>query len=356
MNRATGSHFQMRDTDDTAVRSARPSTNRVSQFIIIWVVALAITASLSHIAVRKLGIKANAASYRVFGSQDGKPETIIHGSSPAFDDLDWNQVSALGGGGIENWAIAGSSPCEWEMMQNRSPNDARTFIVVTPVDLNDYFLCDFRAELVPFFKTVQELRESGADWAFSERTLKQYPLYFVRLLFPTAGRSDGVMVGFRRDLERMIGRARPADIDRVALFGGTGPNTNTDRLTNLDSARIQRRLSVMEAGCEHKQWYGGPKKCALLRLAQNARAHGKVILVVLPLSPLLQKRFMTAEAYREFEQCLADMEASCAGMPVIRMDHLPELNHDDLFWDFVHLNMYGQQIATKEFIKAVKSL
>jgi hypothetical protein len=323
---------------------------RARQFIFVCVVALLITSVVSHAVVRWLGIKATGPIYLVFGSQVGKPAASIYGASPAFDGLDWNQVAQLLGGGIQTWATAGSSPSEWEMLQLRSPDVPRTFVCFTPFDLNDYFLCDFRAKIVPFGKTVRELREAGADWSFSKRMLSQYPLTFIRKLFPTAGRSNGVMVGIRRGLQKMIGRSKHADLDRVPQLGSTGPNMTQDRITDWDAGRLQRRVEMMRAGCQGKQWFDGPKKQALLRMVRQAAAHGTVTIIVLPLSPTYQREFMTAKVTQDFERTLTDVQASCAASPMIRLDKLSVLHDDGLFWDLVHLNMYGQKIATAELL------
>ena len=331
---------------------------RVWQFISVWAVALVFSSVLSHAAVRRLRIKADAKGYRVFGSQAGKPVATLYGTSPAFDGLDWDQVADFLGGGIDNWGIAGSSASEWEMMQLSSPDTPRTFIVVSPVDLNDYYLGDFRAQIVPFVKTVQELSEAGADWSFSERMLSQYPLTFIRKLFPTAGRSDGVMVGIRIMLLKLMGRSSPHDEVGVLrpTFGSIGPNMIKERLTDYDPGRLRRRLELMRAGCQGKQWFDGPKKHALLRMVRWAAARGKVTLIVMPMSPIYQREFMKPMATREFEQALADAQAPGANLPMIRIDKLPVLHNNDVFWDFVHLNMDGQKIATAALLTELKKL
>jgi hypothetical protein len=328
---------------------------RIWQFISICLVALVFSSVLSHAAVRWLKIKAEAKGYRVFGSQSGKIAATLYGTSPAFDGLDWSQVADFMGGGIGNWGIPGSSASEWEMMQLSSPNAPQTFIVVSRLDLNDYFLCDFRAEIVPFWKTVRDLREAGAGWSFSRRMLSQYPLTFIRQLFPTAGRSDGVMVGTRILLLKLMGHSSPHDAAGVLRFGPIGPNPIKERLADWDPGRLQRRLALTRNGCQDKEWFDGPRKHALVRMVRQAAAHGKVTIVVMPMSPIYQEELMKPEATREFEQALADAQAAGATSPMIRLDKLPVLEDNGLFWDFFHLNMDGQKIATAAFLKEIKS-
>jgi hypothetical protein len=318
---------------------------------------LSVTSALSHAAVRLLGIKAKAGFYRVFGSEFGKPVAALYGSSPAFDGLDWNQVGQSLCGGLANWGIPGSSPTEWEMMQLRAPDAVRTFIVVSPYDLNDYFLCDFRAEIVPMGKTLAQLREAGVDLPFSRKILSQYPLALVRRLFPTAGRSGGVMVGVRHWLTKWTGRSdsRTRIEDRVPLFGSTGPNMIRDKLTDWDTARLQRRIEMTREGCQGKQWFDGLKKRALIRMVRLAAAHGKVTLVVMPMSPIYEQAFLTPQAVRDLDQALADVQAAGANTPIIRLDHLPALHNNDVFWDMVHLNMDGQKIATAALLEEIRT-
>ena len=51
-----------------------------------------------------------------------KADTVLFGSSLAYDGLDWWKISKAQGEAIESWATPGSSPVEWEVHQRRSPN------------------------------------------------------------------------------------------------------------------------------------------------------------------------------------------------------------------------------------------
>ena len=174
-----------------------------------------------------------------------KPMTVLHGSSLAYDGLDWVRISERMGGAVESWAVAGSSPAEWEVMHGRSPAVSRAFIVVSPYDLNEYWLCDFRADIVPLGRTIRDLRESDLDWQQCKRILSQYPRMFVRKLFPSVGRSDGIMVGVRSKLLKLMGRSPVVDAGEAPKFGASGKSVVKDRVSDWSEARLQRRLALL---------------------------------------------------------------------------------------------------------------
>ena len=285
-----------------------------------------------------------------------KPPAILHGSSLAYDGLDWARISEGLDGAIESWATAGSSPAEWEMLHGRSPDATCAFIVVSPYDLNEFFLCDFRADIVPLGRTIRDLRKSDLDWQQDKRILSQYPRLFARKLFPTIGRSDGIMVGIRAKFQRLTGMSFATDAGDAPKFGGTGKSEVKERISDWSDARSQRRLALLRVACQDKQSFNGPKKLALVRLLQRAETQGQAVLVVMPVPPLYHHEFLTSAVMREFEEALADVQQLCPQVKVIRLDQLPGLNKNDLFYDTVHLNMFGQQIATDALVSHLKAL
>ena len=72
-----------------------------------------------------------------------------------LDGLSWKRISNAFEEGIENWFVAGSSPSEWEPLQRRASNARLTFIVVSAYDLNEQFLCDYRAGVVPLTQSIK---------------------------------------------------------------------------------------------------------------------------------------------------------------------------------------------------------
>ncbi len=148
--------------------------SRRLQLVLILGVAIAICSGISHFAVRRLGIYSDYGVSQGYGPRDQKALTLLDGSSLAYSGVDWERIAAVMGGAIESWATAGSSPAEWEVLNRRSPEATRAFVVVSAYDLNEYWLCDFRADIVPLRQTVQDLWRSGADWQFCKRILSQY--------------------------------------------------------------------------------------------------------------------------------------------------------------------------------------
>ena len=330
--------------------------SRRLQLVLIVSAVVAICSAGSHATVRWLGIKSTWSGYQRYGPQERIVRTILHGSSPAYSGLDWTQISEVLGGSIESWATAGSSPSEWEVQYRRSPNATRAFVVVSPTDLNEYYLCDFRGDIVPLFRTIQDLRQCRANWQLNRRILGQYAIAFLRKLFPTVGRSDGVMVGIRTKLEVLLGLATGTNAEDAPKFGNTTSSEDKEKLSGWSEARTQRRLVLFSAACLGKHAFNGPKNLALIRLLQQAEKQGELIVVVLPVSPLYQNAFLPPPVMHEFEEALTAMQARFPRAEMIFLDQLPDLNNNDYYSDFVHLNMYGQQIATKALLERLKVL
>ena len=157
---------------------------------------------------------------------------------------------------------------------------------VSLYDLNEAWLCDFRANIVPFSRTLADLWESGSDLAFANRLSNWYALTWARTVFPTAGRSpDRVIFGLRDKAAALLGVVgRPE--------GRTGGEAAACRRLHVrgeayrlrPEGRLLRRLDSMRS-LQGKANFAGPKHLALLRLLQQARRQGDVVVVVLPVSP-----------------------------------------------------------------------
>ena len=329
--------------------------NRRLQFVLILCVVVAICSGISHFAVRRLKIYSDYGVPQGYGPKNQKARAILDGSSLAYDGVDWEQFAAvMGGGAIESWATAGSSPAEWEVLNRRSPETTRAFVVVSAYDLNEYWLCDFRANIVPFGQTVQDLWRCGADWQFCKRILSQYPVMVVRKLFPTVGRSDGVMAGIRDAVqEAAYGRSKMEAGDDPK-FGPANTSEVKEKLTDWSPARLQRRLVLMRTACQGKHSFNGLKRMALTRLLQQASHQGQVVLIVVPVSPIYQKEFLTPNVAQEFEETIAEVQNCCAQTRLIRLDQLSALEDNNVFRDLVHLNTNGQQIATAALLEQLE--
>lgn len=328
------------------------------QLGIVLFFAVGIAAGCSHSMVRLLGIRTGGMGYKLLASGNEKPLALAAGSSLMVGGLSWKQISQECGVGIENWFVAGSSPSEWEAFQERSPEARLTFIVVSVYDLNEDFLCDYRAAVAPLSLSIRDLRESRADWQFSKRLLSQYPRELVRVLFPTVGRSDGVMTGLRDAVRKMAGRWIAMDSEAGPTISSGADSADeeikTEKLTDWSKDRLLRRMTLMRAACGDRHTFNGPKKLALLRMLRVAAKQGRVIVIVLPVSPLYKREFLAPEVVERFEAALTDAQSGTPEALWLRLDEIPDLHSNDYFWDLVHMNSEGQRIATKAFLTSFR--
>lgn len=327
------------------------SVNRWRELAIILCIAVVIAALCSHLMVRCLRIKTSSGGYQNYGATDRIATTRLYGSSVAYSGVDWRKVSEALDNPIESWASLGSTPSEWEQSPLPSKEVNRIFIVVSPVDLNEDALSDFRADYVPLRQTIQDLWQVKADWPFTKRVLSQYATRALRTFFPSVGRSDGVMTGIRDELKRLTERGSPGESGEAFRFKIEGDSGLEERISDWPPGRIKRRLALVPA----KHFFNGLKKMAITRLIQKVHHQGEVTLVVLTVSPIYQKEFLTATVRQDFEMELVDFQRSWPQMRLIRLDQLLPLQDDTMFADFVHANRYGQQIATVAFLSQLKN-
>lgn len=338
----------------SVVASANYSTSSWLQLLLVMLTALIAASLTSHAVVHWLGIGTESVTFSILGSGEGAPPALAAGSSLMRSGISWQKVSDVVGATIENWFVAGSSPSEWDVLQHRAADVQLTFIALSAYDLNEDFLCDFRADVVPLHQTINDLRQSHADWQFSKRVLSQYPLKYVRLLFPAVGRSDGVMVGVRGKFAKWLSpwmniEAEAGPAVGAGKNGGT-ENDQREKLTEWAQARLLRRIALMRTACGGRQRFNGPKKLALLRVLEQANRQGKVVVIVLPVSKIYTHEFLNPQVTAQFEASLSAAQRAVPTARWFRLDRLPDLNSDSNFWDLVHLNMYGQQIATNAFL------
>jgi hypothetical protein len=222
-------------------------------------------------------------------------------------------------------------------------------------DLNEYHLCDGRANVVPIAQTIKDLWQCRAGWQFSKRLLSQYPLDYLRKLFPTAGKSDAVLVGLRRRLgerfksisaeeERANSLVLPSQA--VLNFGDSD-----ERVSDWSRSKILRRLALTRAEIQGMHSFEGPKKLAFLRMLQRAQRNGRVIVVVMPVAPEYAREFLTPEVRANFEGFLAKARNAVPEASWMRLDQLSALDSNEYYGDFVHLNGAGRRIATAAFLK-----
>jgi hypothetical protein len=333
---------------------------RRSQLLVIICTVIAIVAIISHSIIAYLKIETSFGGHWVAGPEGGRHSVFLAGSSLAGDGLFWGEIGNVLDLRIEGWGVAGSSTSEWERFQQRATHAKLTIIVVSPYDLNENFLCDFRAEVVPVGQTIEDLWQSKADWPFIKRLLSIYPLAYIRAIFPTAGRSGGVMVGVREKLYTMLGKniSTEAEAGPSLTFNQTGSaqDGKKEKISNWSQDRLLRRLASMRNGVQGKHVFKGPKQLALERMLHQAQEQGRVVVVVLPVSPAYSKEFLTPAVNREFEAALAEAKREVPQALWIRLDQLDKLNSNEFFWDLVHINSYGQKIATEAFMDQLKKI
>jgi hypothetical protein len=286
------------------------------------------------------------------GLTNGPGWMCVAGSSLMYYGLDWDRIGKETGYRLERCGVPAASPSELEAICASTTNAGVMAAGISFYDLNEHFLSDFRAQTVPIATTIGDLYASQADWHFSKRLVSQYPLTWMRKLFPTAGRSLGVMVGLRTMARRWLGRQ--PDSDGNLAFNPHG--VVNERIEDWPAARTLRNLSQMRAGCQGRSSFDGPKHHALRRLLGNATRQGKVLVVVLPVSQPFAGEFMTEAATREFEGALAEIREACPSVSWLRLDQLPQLKSDRYFWDLVHLNVEGRSIATETLLASLKGL
>ena len=318
---------------------------------------MAITSLISHIIVTWLKIETTTGKPWMMGPPN-KPLALMAGSSLAANGISWERVLSEVDVKMGGWGVAGSSPWEWEIFQHKAPEAQLTFLVVSVYDLNEQFLCDFHADVVPIVRTIKDLQQSRADWHFSKRILSQYPLKYVRMLFPTVGRSDGVMGGMRDKLIYGVvfsTGAAPEARPTLAL-GSRSEDSKNDTIRDWTPARLLRRLATMRAACQGRHTFDGPKNLTFLRMLRQAQHQGRVFIVVLPVSPAYLEEFVTPQVSDDFENALANARRLIPQAQWLRQDRSPDLRSNDYFWDLVHMNANGRRIATEALLRQIQAL
>jgi len=324
--------------------------SRRQQLVWILLLVTGIASAASHLVVRVLGIQTSPALREQIGLTNGSEWMCVAGSSLMFYGLDWDKIGKEVGHRLERCGVPAASPCELEPVCALITNAHITVVGVSFYDLNEYFVSDFRAWAVPMKTTLRDLYASSSDWHFSKRIISQYPLTWVRKLFPTAGRSMGVMVGARALARQWLGRK--ADSEGNLVFNPQA--VTSERIEDWPAARTLRNLSQLRAACQGASGFDGPKRRALSRLLERATQQGKVMVVVVPVSQPFAKEFMDEVATHEFEGEIEAMRSAFPDVLWVRMDQAPQLRSRRYYWDLVHLNKDGQTIATDELLASLR--
>lgn len=292
--------------------------------------------------------------YRRVGPQSG-PQVFCAGSSILVSGLNWPEVSSALGMGIEDWTVAGSSPEVWEGFQKQRRFSNLTIVGVSIYDLNEMRLAPERASYVPFTTTVADLWASGASPDLKRRILAQYGLKYLRILYPLAGQSDKVFVGLRSKAADLLGERASLQQHEGVVVEKSGVLEVIDADTNVSqwsSGRLLRRLDdLQEEDHGAQNFSNGPKSRALRRLLLRAQQQGRVIVVVLPVPQYYADAFLDKATIAAFEKALRDDMAVAPQATLVRLDQIPGISDNANFFDLVHMNSSGRELATPIFLK-----
>lgn len=321
------------------------------QFAIVSALALFIASICSHLMVSWVKVRTTAGEAYIVGRSSENPPAFLAGSSLAAYGISWEQITNQLHVEIRTWGIAGGSPYEWEQFQDRVPDARTTFLVVSAYDLDEGIICDFRAELVPLRQTINALRDIHANWAYTKQALSQYPIAWLRTPFPTLGRSRGILGDLRIKIQNIrtpSANGLKESAGPTITFGKGNPDDEykKQKISDWNASEIVRKTSAMRAGIQEEHSFNGLKMRSLERMLQYADQRGRTIVVVLPVSPIYSKEFLPDELMKEFEGALLDLQRRNSRAEWLRLDQIPELVSDQNFCDLVHMNVFGQKIAT----------
>jgi hypothetical protein len=251
--------------------------------------------------------------------------------------------------------VAGSSPDIWEVSQQQRPLSNTTIIGVSVYDLNEMRLSDDRANIVPLARTINDLWASGTEPLLSRRILAQYALKSVRLLFPTAGKADKVLVGVRRKVAEQLGLQASLEEHEGVVLQPSGSvlesGESTMKVSDWSPARVLRRIAALRAENRGRhEFFNGPKRIGFHRMLSQARRQGHVIVVVLPVAKAYLEAFVDESVAAEFERALGEAMADVPEATLVRLDRVRGISDHGYFADLVHLNSFGRRVATQAFL------
>jgi hypothetical protein len=318
---------------------------------------LILTVTIDHLIADWTQMRIPLMTYRRIGPTNG-PQVFIAGSSDLQFALSWSEVSKALGEGMENWGSAGTTPTEWEISQRWASDNTNLMIIGLSIyDLNENTLCDYKPSVVPITQTIRDLWQSRSRWQFSARSLSQYPMAYLQMLFPTAGRSEAFLVAARRKLRLLTGRPLSGN-DANFLVLRNQPvldfGESNDKLSNWSADKLLRRLDSVRGSFGDAYSFEGPKKLALQRMLGRADKRGGIIVVVLPLSEAYMQALVTPGVAHRFEAALQEVRDSVPEAEFMRLDKVPGLTSNEYFIDFVHLNATGRRVATDDFVAWLK--
>ena len=322
--------------------------SRRKQLVVIIVTVLILTSALNHLLAWQFKIFSKAGESLHFGRPDAPRLGFAAGSSLTFYGIAWNDIAESLNTRLVSYAVPGGSVREMEVMFRQQPAATCTFIGISAYDINENHISNFRAQLVPFSEEVRNLWAVRADWAYSKKVLSQYPMQYVRAIFPTAGQYGAVMVKLREILRAIFHThaetQKPPSEGAVITDKG---NSQTSTIADWTPAHMERTIVDIRSHAGGVFEFHSTKRASLFRFIHAAAAQGKVVVIVMPESPVYNAEFLTEEVRQRFDTLLADAQKESPSAVWVRLDHEPELNSTKYFWDLVHMNAFGQAIGTR---------
>lgn len=329
---------------------------------VIALFSLVLSSVANHALAHWLGLSRNApwtgasALYRRIGPESG-PQVFCAGSSLLVSGLSWPRVSESLGEGVENWTVAGSSPEVWEVFQQRKRISDVTIIGVSVYDLNEMRLTPERASFVPLTATLADLWSSKPDADLRRRILTQYGMAYLQILYPVAGNADKVLVGLRKKIADLLGLQNGLEQHEGVVVERNGVLEVEDGDTNVSEwspGRVLRRLESLRADTHGAHDFSaGPKSRALRRVLSRAQEQGRVIVVVLPVSQYYADAFLDKASIAKFDNALQNDMSVAPQATVVRLDRTPGISDNKYFFDLVHMNSSGRQVATSALLKTL---
>jgi hypothetical protein len=288
----------------------------------------------------------------VFGKADGQPPAFKAGSSLSDYDIDWNVIAADTHTEILAWGVAGGSPYEFEQIQKKVPQARTTYIVISAYDMDEANVTEFRAAVVPLSETIKSLLAIHASWSYSERAISEYPMTWLRTLFPTIGRSRDIMGLINKRIHGLLHHSseplsKPAgpilDIEKEKF----ADSYRLQSVTDLSQSELVGKFASMRASFQGKDAFNGQKFQALLNMMQYGCERGQTIVIVVPMSSSYSKGLLSPELCDQFEAAIADAQRRYPQVKWLRLDRVPGLDSDANFCDIVHMNVNGDKKTTE---------
>jgi len=269
--------------------------------------------------------------------------------------IDWARLAKTTDISVNTRTCGAGSPAELEFLNAGAPTETNTLVFISVFEMAEGMLSESRPIEVPFSVTLSDLGTTRPSWTLTKTLLWSYPLQVMRSPFPTLGRSWEVMVRLR-DLMRSVRAKATVTSEDAPIALNAGANSHTDTLKSWDKGRLLRNIKQLrERGVSESENFVGPKFLALQRIFTKSQDAKLRAIVVMPVSPAYKSAFVDATMASTFASMLRIFESANPLVIIIRLDLAPELQSDKYFWDLVHLNFEGQQLATSTLLEELGS-